>query len=104
MWPSSGCYTYVSILSFAFDIASHFTLLKILSAVGRFDGFASWFGSCLSNRQTYARISGIILLPFAVLFGDPQGFVLGHVLLNIIINNLRIFIKLLLLSILGVWS
>jgi hypothetical protein len=95
---------YVSILSFAFDIASHFTLLKIFSAVGRFDGFASWFGSCLTFRQPYARISGIILLPFAVLFEDPQGFVLGPLLLNIIINNLRVFIKLLLLTMLGVWS
>jgi hypothetical protein len=58
-------------LSVAFDLVSHFTLLKISGAIGRFDGFASWFCSCLTNRQSYVRISGIILSPFAVLFGDP---------------------------------
>jgi len=80
-------------LSFAFDLIPHLTLLKIFSVIGLSDGFASWFCSCLTNSQSCVRISGIIAPLFVVLSGDPQGFVLDPLLLDICITYLCIVIK-----------
>ena len=77
-------------LNFAFDLVLLLTLLIIFSVIGLFDGFASWFCSCLTNRQSFIRISEIIASLFVVLSGDPQGFVLGPLLFNIFINVLCI--------------
>jgi len=80
-------------LNFAFDLVPLLTVLKLFSVIGLFDGFASWFCSCLTNSQSCVRISGIIASISVVLPVDPQGFVLAPLLFSIFINVLCIVIK-----------
>lgn len=71
-------------LSAAFDTIDHSTLLKLLSERFGIGGTAlKWFNSYLSNRSQSVIIDGTESDVWNILFGVPQGSVLGPVLFTI---------------------
>ncbi len=68
-------------LSAAFDTVDHVTLLRRLEvSYGISSTVHDWFKSYLSGRRQYVRSGSTKSLPTAVLFGVPQGSVLGPIL------------------------
>jgi len=68
-------------LSAAFDSVDHDTLLKQLQKSYGLDGVVvSWFISYLAGRTQFVKSSASTSMPSAVLYGVPQGSVLGPVL------------------------
>jgi len=69
-------------LSAAFDSVDHATLLCRLqkSSYGLCGSVLGWFTSYLSGRSQYVRTSATSSTPSAVLYGVPQGSVLGPIL------------------------
>ena len=78
-----GYVTALILLDFsaAFDCVDHCILLKVLlDSFGISGTFLNWFLSYLSNRTQYVRINLLISSIASVLFGVPQGSVLGPLL------------------------
>ena len=76
-------------LSAAFDTVDHNLLLSILEKEVGITGIAlKWFRSFLNGRCQKIRISGEESHEIIILFGVPQGSVLGPVLFNIYIRSL----------------
>jgi len=68
-------------LSAAFDSVDHSTLLQRLqTSYGLGVPVLAWFTSCLSNRTQYVRLPTTRSAESAVLYGIPQGSVLGLIL------------------------
>ena len=68
-------------LSAAFDTVDHVTLLRRLEeSYGISDSVLNWFTSYLGGRRQYVRCGSTRSTPTAVLFGVPQGSVLGPIL------------------------
>ena len=68
-------------LSSAFDTIDHAILLQRLSAMYGISGTAiKWFESYLSDRTQYVTVDGTDSEPTPLMFGVPQGSVLGPVL------------------------
>lgn len=68
-------------LSAAFDTIDHDTLLTLLQDVIGVEGIAhAWFQSYLSGRTQSVAIDGILSALIALIFGVPQGSVLGPLL------------------------
>ena len=68
-------------LSAAFDSVDHNTLLQRLrKSYGLGGKVIDWFTSYLSNRKQQVRMTTSSSMPSAVLFGVPQGSVLGPIL------------------------
>jgi len=68
-------------LSAVFDIVDHKTLLHRLDVLyGVSDTVHRWFVSYFSRRSQFVRCGSSSSLPKAVLFGVPQGSVLGPIL------------------------
>ena len=80
-------------LSAAFDIVDHSVLISMLSnEIGVSGTVLNWFKSFLCGRKQATNVKGCTSEYTDVLYGVPQGSVLGPVLFNIYIRN---FIKLL---------
>jgi len=68
-------------LSAAFDSVYHVTLLQRLQiSYGLGRSIIAWFASYLQNRNPYVRLSATRSTELAVLYGVPQGSVLGPIL------------------------
>ena len=67
-------------VSAAFDTLDHAILLRRLGISGV---SLSWFESCLSDRTQSVVVDGLMSTPIPLVFGVPQGSVLGPVLFTL---------------------
>ena len=72
----------------AFDSVSHDILGQKLQAVGISGDLYSWIVSYLRKRKQYTEINGKSSVEEEVLFGVPQGSLLGPKLYTILVNDL----------------
>ena len=76
-------------LSAAFDTVDHTVLLRILHSKFHITGSAlSWLKSFLSGRTQRVKIGDSLSTSLTVLFGVPQGSILGPLLFNLYCSSL----------------
>ena len=77
-------------LSKAFDSMNHKILLNKCQTLHI---NPSWFEDYLRNRLQSVRLKNVVSSPKSVEFGVPQGSILGPILFNIYVNDLKHFFK-----------
>ena len=75
-------------LSKAFDSLKHATLLLKLQSLSLSHSALEWFRSYLSERSQYVRIGSELSALENIVYGVPQGSILGPALFNIYLNDL----------------
>ena len=80
----SGVVVLIVDLSAAFDTVDHDVLIKILRSKYHISGNAlAWIKSFLSGRSQSVKIGDTISGTLSVLYGVPQGSILGPLLFNL---------------------
>ena len=77
----------------AFDTVCHDLILKKLEKLGVKGVVLSWFSSYLENRLQYTKINNELSEMCEITVGVPQGSLLGVLLFQLIIDDLRKSIK-----------
>ena len=72
----------------AFDTLDHKLLLTKLADFGLSKSSVNWFNAYLTNRTQSVNINGILSDAEPILYGVPQGSVLGPLLFIMYINDL----------------
>ena len=89
-------------LSAAFDTVDHNLLLKILEQeIGIGGTVLKWFRSFLTGRSQRIRLGKVTSEVITIMFGVPQGSVLGPVLFNLYIRSIYSLVKRLGFNIMG---
>ena len=80
-------------LSKAFDCLPHDLIIAKLNAYGFSLPALNLIQNCLANRKQRTKINDYYSLRSDILFGVPQGFILGPLMFNTFLSDLFLIVK-----------